>query len=171
MKLTDGSDRLLYFKINGAYLPVGCLDSAGISESSETLDTTTRDNAGWATSLPVKQEYSLSFSGLQINTTVAGGTFTVASYDKLQQLKRTKLLLEWKLEGRTYPVIDYGKCYITELSSEEVAGEFMTFSGTAKGFGKPLNALLGTTVLNNGNPETAIVTDITNETAIKTSIF
>jgi hypothetical protein len=43
---------------------------------------------GWTTSRPVMQSYNLSFSSLQVNTTIGGGNFTIASYDKLRILKR-----------------------------------------------------------------------------------
>jgi hypothetical protein len=98
------------------------------------------------------QSYNLSFSGLQVNSTVAGGNFNVASYDKLQQLKRDKILLDWKVQGTEYPIVNYGKCYITSLSDANPAGDLVTFSGSMTGFGKPLTQSLGTTVLNNGDP-------------------
>ena len=171
MEFTNGEDRLLYFKINGAFLPIGCLTDNSMSESSDEIDTTTRDNGGWKTSYPLTQSYSLNFSGLQVNTTIAGGTFTIASYDKLQYLKRNRILVEWKLEGKTYPIIDYGKCHVIELSSSEVVGEFMSFTGTARGFGIPLQTSKGTIVLNDGNPDTAIAVDDSGTDILRVSKF
>jgi hypothetical protein len=156
MSYTLGEDRILYFKVNGQYMPVGCLTGNSFEENSETIDTTTRDNQGWTTSVPLIQSYNFSFEGLQLNTTVAGGNFNIASYDKLKQLKRDKIMLDWKIQGSIYPVVDYGKCYILSLSETNNVGEFMSFSGSATGFGKPLMASLGTTVLNNGNPNIII---------------
>jgi len=122
------------------------------------LPTTTRDNNGWATSRPTMQSYTISFDGLQVNTTVAGGTFTVASYDKLKQLKRDKILLEWKIQGSIFPVVDYGKAYINDLSEASNVGEYLTFSGSMVGYGIPLTRTLGEFVLNDGDPEVILVT-------------
>lgn len=156
MSFINGEDRILYFKINNSWLPVGCLTENSLEETSEFLDTTTRDNEGWNTSRPIGQSYNISFAGLQLNTTVAGGNFNVASLDRLKQLKRDRLLLEWKFQGSIYPIVDYGKCYINSLSDPNTVGELISFSGSAIGFGKPLTASLGTTVLNNGNPDVII---------------
>jgi len=159
MEFINGEDRILYIKVNGNYMPVGCLTGNSISESSEMLQTTTRDNSGWATSRPLNQNYSISFDGVQVNTTVAGGSFSLLSYDKLKLLKRNKQLLDWKIEGSIFPVVDYGKCYITELSEASNVGEFLTFTGSLTGFGIPQVTTLGQTVLNNGNPDVILTTD------------
>jgi len=159
MEFINGEDRILYIKVNGNYMPVGCLTGNSISESSEMLQTTTRDNSGWATSRPLNQNYSISFDGVQVNTTVAGGSFSLLSYDRLKLLKRNKQLLDWKIEGSIFPVVDYGKCYITELSEASNVGEFLTFTGSLTGFGIPQVTTLGQTVLNNGNPDVILTTD------------
>ena len=156
MEFINGEDRILYFKINNSWLPVGCLTENSLEETSEFLDTTTRDNEGWNTSRPTGQSYNISFAGLQLNTTVAGGNFNVASLDRLKQLKRDRILLEWKFQGSIYPIVDYGKSYINSLSDPNTVGELISFSGSAVGFGKPLTVSLGTTVLNNGNPDVII---------------
>lgn len=163
-----GDDRILYLKVNGNWLPVGCLTSNSISESSEMLQTTTRDNDGWATSRPTMQNYSISFEGLQINTTISGGNFQVASYDRLKLLKRNKTLLDWKIQGTIFPVVDYGKCYITELSEASSVDDFLTFSGTLTGYGIPKTRALGEFVLNDGDPNVIITTDETATLIIKT---
>jgi len=136
MEFYKGEDRILYIKILGTYLPIACLTENPFSENSDFIDTTTRDNAGWKTSRPTLQGYSISFSGLQVNSTITGGNFEVASYDKLKDLKRNKTILDWKIQGN-FPVVDFGKCYINELSEANAVGEFLTFSGSLVGFGKP----------------------------------
>ena len=151
-----GEDRILYIKLNGSWMPVGCLTSNSFSETAEMLDTTTRDNEDWATSRPTLQSYSVSFEGVQINTTMNGGTFAVASYDKLKLLKRDKILLDWKTQGTKYPIVDYGKAYINEISDASAVGEFITFSGAMTGFGMPKVSSLGTTILNSGDPNEVI---------------
>jgi hypothetical protein len=59
------------------------------------------------------------------------------SYDRLKEIKRNRQLLDWKIQGNTFPIVDYGKCYITEISEATPVDEFITFSGTLTGFGKP----------------------------------
>jgi hypothetical protein len=169
MEYTNGEDRILYIKYLGAWLPVACLTGNGISENSEMLPTTTRDNNGWQTSRPMMQSYTISFDGLQINTTVAGGTFTVASYDRLKQLKRSKTLLDWKIQGSVFPIVDYGKAYINELSETSNVGEYLTFSGSMVGYGIPLTRTVGEFVLNDGDPEVILVTNEDANFIIKTT--
>jgi len=104
MEYFKGEERILYIKLEGVYIPIGCLTDNSFSESSETIDTTTRDNAGWATNKPIMQSYSITFSGIQVNSTIAGGNFNVASYDRLKELKRYRQLLEWKIPHK---IADY----------------------------------------------------------------
>ena len=169
MEYFNGSDRILYIKQQGNWLPIGCLTSNSLSESAEMLTTTTRDNDGWATSRPAMQSYNISFEGLQINTTIAGGTFTVASYDKLKLLKRSKILLDWKIQGALFPTVDYGKCYITELSEVSAVEDFLSFSGSMVGYGLPKTKTVGEFVLNDGNPDVILTTDETATLIIKTA--
>lgn len=168
MEFFNGQDRILFLKLNGNWTPVGCLTDNSMEESSEMMDTTTRDNQGWTTSRPIMQSYSLSFNGLQMNTTVAGGNFNAASYDRLKQLKRDKILLDWKIEGTVYPIVDYGKGYITNLGEANVIDELMTFNGGIAGFGKPLMAPKGSVVLNTGDENEWLNSGNTNE-VIKTT--
>jgi len=167
MDFYKGQDRILFIKVLGSYLPIACLQDNPFSETSEFIDTTTRDTSGWATSRPTMQSYTISFSGLQISTSVAGGNFYVLSYDKLKEFKRSKSWLEWKIEG-DFPVVDYGKCWISELSEASPIDDFLSFSGTLIGYGKPLTTTKGTDVLNSGNPNELIVTDPTATKIIQT---
>lgn len=152
MDFINGRDRILFLKLDGNWLPIGCLTDNSMEESAEFMETTTRDNKGWTTSRPIMQSYSLSFNGLQLNTTAPGGIFVAASYDKLKQLKRAKQLLSWKIQGSLYPIVDYGQGYIANLSETNVIDEFLSFSGSITGFGEPLMAVLGTPVLGTGDP-------------------
>ncbi len=171
MDFINGEDRILFIKIGGNYLPIGCLNGNTFDENSEMMDTTTRDNKGWATSSPIMQSYSIGFNGIQINSTLVSGDFSVASYDKLKGLKRNKIRLEWKIQGTKYPVVDYGEGYISDLGSVENVGEFMSFSGTITGFGIPLITSLGTVLLNNGDPNMVIATDNTGLELLRVSKF
>jgi len=169
MEYFSGSDRILYVKYLGAWMPVGCLTSNSLTENAEMLSTTTRDNNGWSTSRPTMQSYTISFEGIQINTTMSGGTFSVASYDRLKLLKRSKTLLDWKIQGATFPTVDYGKCYITDISEASEAEGLLTFSGTLTGYGLPKTASLNQYVLNDGDPDVILTTDTTATLIIKTT--
>lgn len=162
-----GDNRILFFKIDGVYMPVGCLTSNGFSESSETIDTTTRDNRGWRTFNVLSQNYSLSFAGLSINTTMTGGNFAAISHDKLKLLKRERVLIDWKLEAADYPVVDYGKCRITDLSETADVNTLLSFTGTAQGWGKPLTTSTEIVLLNNGDPNVIIATDETGNVVLR----
>ena len=134
---TKGEDRVLYIKINNEYLPIGCLTGDSFSESSEMLDTTTRDNAGWKTSVPTLQSYNISFDGLVINTLDLGGDQTKISYDRLTLLKRNKTLIEWKSQDALGVFVSVGKGYITELSDSSEIDGFISFNASIIGYGKP----------------------------------
>jgi len=162
MEYFKGEERILYIKILGEYIPIGCLSENSFSESSETIDTTTRDNGGWNTSRPTMQSYSITFNGIQVNSTIAGGDLNVASYDRLKELKRDRQLLEWKIQGTNFPVVDYGKAYITDISEAAPVNELITFSGTLNGFGQPLMASIALVLLNNGDPSVIIQDGNTN---------
>lgn len=151
-----GEDRILFIKLNGVFLPIGCLTENSFSEATEFLDTTTRDTLGWATSRPIMQSYTIGFNGIQVNSTVAGGNFGIASFDKLKEIKRSRQLIDWKIQGTNYPVVDYGKGYINAISEANTVGEFMTFEGDIIGFGTPLMASVSLVLLNNGDPTTLI---------------
>jgi TP901-1 family phage major tail protein len=161
MEHYKGQDRILCFKIDGLFIPVACLTDNAFSENVDTIDTTTRENNGWSTARPVYQSYSISFNGLQILTTLTGDTLK-ASYDRLKTLKRDRVLLDWLIKGADYPVVDYGKCYITELSEAAVVNEFITFSGTLTGYGLTYSTTEGVLLLNNGDPTTIVQDGNTN---------
>lgn len=170
MDFTKGEDRILFLKITGNWLPVGCLTDNSFEESAEMMDTTTRDNGGWATSRPVMQSYTINFNGLQLNTTVVGGNFNVISYDRLKQLKRNRTLLDWKIEGTIWPIVDYGKGYIQNIGEANVVEELMSFSGSITGFGEPKMTEKGTPILNTGDPNEWLNNGNSNE-VIKTEEF
>jgi hypothetical protein len=93
---------------------------------------------------------------------MAGGDFGVASYDRLKELKRGRQLLEWKIQGENFPVVDYGKAYITDISEAAPVNELITFSGTLNGFGQPLMASYALVLLNDGDPSVIVQDGNTN---------
>lgn len=127
----------LEIDIGEGFKPVACLSQTSLSESSQTLETTTRENNGWETSITVKQSYNIPISGLTINT-IYGGDTTKYSYDALVLLKRNKTLFDWKITNVINGDIDSGKGYIDSINKNLNIDEFIAFDGNIKGFGVPI---------------------------------
>ncbi len=160
----NGTNRIVYIKWDSEYLPIGCLTSDSFDEDVEMLETTTRDNAGWRTSVPTNQGYSISVDGLLINTNFNGGDFTKVSYDRLRVLKRSRTLIEWKIQDVDLTFIDSGKGYITNLSDSSNVDEFISFSATIIGYGEPTSTTGQVFELQDGNDN--LVQDGNNNTII-----
>ena len=154
----NGENRILYIKINGEFLPIGCLTGDSFSETVEMLNTTTGGNAGWETSTPTTQSYNISFEGLVINTTlITVGDTTKVSYDRLKELKRNRTLIEWKSEDIDKTFVESGKGYITELSDSSSIDEFISFNASIVGFGKLDENSFVTTWKTTTNNETIVI--------------
>ncbi|CAB4154027.1 Phage major tail protein TP901-1 [uncultured Caudovirales phage] len=163
MENYKGEDRILYIKIDDLFIPIGCLNQNSFSESVDTIDTTTRENLGWTSVRPVMQSYSISFDGIQILTTTDEGDTTKASYDLLKSLKRDRVLLDWQIKGNNFPIVDYGKCYITDLSEATPVNELITFAGILTGYGEAFTTSNDATFLfSNGLPTTIVEDGNTN---------
>lgn len=128
----DGGYSLLYLDLKDGYgfLPVGCLTSNSFSESTEVLDSTTRDNLGWSTSRLTNQSYNISFDGLVLESSIS---FTKNTAYNLTVAKRDRTLIDWKINDK-----DYGSGYITSLSNESGINENISFSAEIIGYGTPL---------------------------------
>lgn len=135
MEHYKGEERILYLKIQGEFLPIGCITENSFSESAESFETTIKGAASWKTDKILSQSYSISFTGIQILTKFFNTN--LLSYDTLKDLKRRRQLLEWKIQGENFPIVDSGFCYITDISESAVVNELLTFSGTLTGFGEP----------------------------------
>ena len=136
MAFINGEIRILYFKINGSYIPVGCLTDNSFSESAGMLPTTTRDNTdGWESARPINQNYSISFSGLVTTDFIDESK---VNYQRLRQLKRQRTLIEWKIDDGQANY-DYGNAYITNLSDSAAIDENVSFDGSLQGYGEPYN--------------------------------
>lgn len=148
MSFINGSLRILSIKLEGNYLPIGCLTSNSFSESSEMLGTTTRDNTnGWTSSIPTNQSYSVPFDGL------IGSEYSSTSkitYYQLQIYKRTKAKIEWRVDDGLGNY-DFGSGYISDLSNANSVDEFVSFSGTITGFGIVGNEEVGRLLLEGGH--------------------
>lgn len=132
MAFINGSNRILYIKLEDTYVPIGCLTSNSFSESSDMLGTTTRDNTnGWTSSIPTNQSYSVPFDG--VLTSEYSSTSQITYY-QLQIYKRTKSLIEWRVDDGLGNY-DYGSGYISDLSNANSVDEYVSFSGVITGFG------------------------------------
>lgn len=158
-----GKDSIFFIKYNDIWTPISCEVSSPISEDSEDISTTTRENGGWRTSLPTMQGYSLTVSGvLKVDTNTS-----MLSYYKLREMKRDKTVFEWARRLLDGVYIDSGKAYISSISDSNTVNEDIKFDMTLTGFGKPeINNIThiddpdGTTILE-GNSDGFI--DITQD--------
>ena len=148
MDYIKGIEALLYIKQDGVNVPVACLTSNPINETSETIETTTRDNAGWRTSLPTLQSYSIPIEGVCIKDDADSGN-NVFSYRRLRELKRNRTIFEWEIRTLNGYYIDYGKGYISTISQTDSVEGFQGFSAEIVGFGKPLETDTRIRVLSN----------------------
>lgn len=140
----DSGYNILFIEYNQVFLPIGCLTSSSFSESVELIDTTTRDNGGWRTSVPTLQNFEISFSGLAINSNWTLGDNSKISYDRLKILKRNRTLINWKIQDSNLIFVDSGQGYISSLSSSDNIDEFQSFEATIVGYGQPLSTSLAT---------------------------
>lgn len=136
---TNGVSKIIFIYINGDYVPIGCLTSNSFSETSETLETTTRQNTeGWRTSIPTMQSYSISFSGL---VTENDRSSSILTYKDLQTLKREKTKFSWKINTNDPTKSDFGSGYIISLSNNAEIDSFIDFSAEIQGYGKPYESV------------------------------
>ena len=136
MAFINGQDRILYIKLEGEWLPIGCLTDNSFNESSDMLGTTTRDNInGWQSSVPTNQRYSVPFSGL---VGLEYSSETLVTYYQLQIFKRFKDLIDWRVDDGLGN-FDSGQGYITEINNANAIDEFVSFDGVIEGFGIPSN--------------------------------
>ena len=137
MNFENGTYKILYIKKSSVFYPIGCLTSNSFSENADMLDTTTRDNAGWKTSRPTNQGYSISFDGLITQELVLS---SVVTYAEIKQLKRNKTLIDWKIED-SVGNIDLGSGYFTDIGDSAEIDSMTSFNGSITGYGKPIDPI------------------------------
>jgi hypothetical protein len=152
MDFINGFTRVLYIKVSTTFIPIGCLTENSLSEELDLIPSTTRESNGWETSRPTNQRYNIEFSGMSINTAFTGGDPTLLSYDRLKNIKRTRVLFDWKVASNDGLFVDTGKGYLNSLSEAAPAEGFITFSGNITGFGEPtFNSDLASYVFQDAN--------------------
>ena len=132
--MIDGTYSILYIDAGNGFFPVGNLVSNSFSEDVDTIDSTTRDNAGWKTQTLTNQSYNIDFSGVVSNVASA----SKINYKTIRDLKRNREIIKWKIEDNQLNV-EEGKAQITSLSNESNIDEFVTFSASLQGYGSPNN--------------------------------
>lgn len=138
MSFIKGEERILHIKDAGIWYPVAFLTSNSIEESTEFLDTTTRDNAGHKTQAPGLQSYSISFSAIMAED---ADVVSKLGLKRLRELKTNRTRIEWKLEALNRNFTDYGQGYVGDISETADVGDLVTFSGTIAGYGRYYNLL------------------------------
>jgi hypothetical protein len=144
--ILSGNDSILFLRLQGQLVPIGCLTENSFSEETQMLPTTTRQTNGWATARANNQNYSISFAGLQVFTVLGG--VGLLSLDRLQILKRNRTLVLWE-EVRGNNLVQRGRGYIIQLDAENPVNQDALFSGVIQGFGAPELVLEGT-ILSDG---------------------
>ena len=127
-----GKESILYIKWNGLWAPISCETSNSMSETSESLDTTTKDNAGWTTSVPTNQSYSISFTGQTVLEEGNG----ILNYYELVKIKRSRQLIEWQRRTANR-MIEGGKAYIFDINNVYETEGIANFDMVLTGFGIP----------------------------------
>ena len=130
--MINGGDQILYIRTSTlqAFEPVGCLSSNSLSEESETINTTTRDNKGWMTIIPQRQRYNVSFNGLVEKERVLNRL----TYSDLANIKRLEKKILWKVVGGEETIIGSG--YIQTLEDNSEVESMVGFSATIVGTGR-----------------------------------
>ena len=136
MELIKGSSSLFYIIRSGIEVPVGCLTSNPIEESAEMMETTTRDNEGWRTSIPTLQSYTIALDGYMTIDDPNSGK-NVISYRELRRMKRDKELIVWKIKTLNGWYVDSGKAYIESISFSDPVDDMIGFSASLVGYGIP----------------------------------
>jgi len=122
--MMEGDLRILTISSNsGPFYPIACVTANGLSESTEMIGTTTRDNDDWRTYVPSAQSASIDFAGV-LETT---GDFTI--YD-LRLISRGGKLIDWKISSTEGGDIYSGEGYFTSLSEDASVESFVTFTGS-----------------------------------------
>jgi predicted secreted protein len=119
-----GDYRILTISYNsGPFYPIACVTDNGMSESVQMLDTTTRDNGGWRTSVPTMQSGTIDFTGIYEQ----GGDFTI---DDLRDIFRGGNIINWKISSSDGGYIHDGEGYFSALSDASEMDSFVSFSGS-----------------------------------------
>jgi TP901-1 family phage major tail protein len=121
----NGSDLLVYIGAN----PVAFSRSCSISMNVNMADATTKDNNGYAESIPTTRSWECSVDGLGVWN---------SNIKEFMAAFTGKTLLDIKVKPRNAAASDLiysGKCYIESLEISGEMEEGVTYSASLKGTG------------------------------------
>lgn len=108
---------------------IGATKSATLNLNGATIDTTTKDSAGWGEVLPGKKDWSVDFDGLW------DGALTWNAEDAFDTIKNGTLLTV-KLSGAVSGDVYFeGSGYMTKLTVTAPVEDAVTISGSFVGTG------------------------------------
>lgn len=128
-----GRESVFFVKYNDVFVPISCEVSNSMEESSEMLSTTTRDNSGWETSIPIMQNYTININA----EVIFESDINTLSYFNLRKIKRDRTRIEWRRDTIDGAYRDSGFGYIESISDANEAEGYASFSLVIIGYGKP----------------------------------
>ena len=139
MSAIKGSENILYIKRNGgSFEQVGFLTVNSFQSSTDFLSTTTRENAGFNTEVPIEISYTIGFSAIMFEDADLVGKI---GYKEILEIQNGFEQVEWKLEAFGKNFVRYGLGYISNLAEESPTGGVIAFDGEIKVYGKILEIL------------------------------
>lgn len=120
----DGDDDLFAIYVTDAYVPVGCAESNGISESASMTTRVTKCDPGVEIVTARTSTATISVDG--VVTTTSG----VLSWTGLKTYLRNKTLITWR--NGPSGSYEYGTGYIESLDKTAEAANEVTFSMSVK---------------------------------------
>lgn len=115
---------ILEIDIGAGFVPVSCLTEVSQNDTTTVVGTTTRQNQGWRSSRPVKNDMTISGSGI-IPLDIA-----LFRYQDLVELKRNRTQFTWRIGDE----IGFG--FITEISAADTQGTDTAFTFTIQNTGQ-----------------------------------
>lgn len=116
---------ILEIDTGGGFDPVACVVGFSENEDVEVLGTTTRQNGGWKTSVPLIQGKQITVQG------VVPTDNALVSYNDLKTLKRDKTPFTYRIDDET------GTATISDLTLEGKDDTDLAFNMTLQVQGEP----------------------------------
>jgi len=138
-ELINGSVEILELWDGAAYEPIACLNSNGINEQREVIESTTKCDPDEVKRSNAAYSYEMSFEG-EFAKTEAGKQSWVELKERIRST--TDSVVTWRVTT-TYiddsTTVEYGSGILTSLEKTAETNANITFSGTISGNGKPTN--------------------------------
>lgn len=125
---------------NSDYKPIALLINHSFVEHVNFVNTSTRINDGWNTSIPQSQSFNLDFNGVANFETYEDVNQLGVSLVLLKSYKRDRKLLSFRIETEGVGDVDIFKAYISDINVTSPAGRFVSYSCSLIGYGFPITA-------------------------------